>query len=239
MPPAAPHTPQFRTQGNYDGAIEDFSSAIALDPTEPDSWKRRGQTRAAAGRDTAALQDFDKALELTRRTNMADPDIYHQRGTVYHKMKNYKKAVPEFERALKMQALVARQAMQQATALHTGNFPNAAAKTAAAKAAATAKSIAQQQQPELSWNLIGLSENSMGMSEKAVAAFQMAIKTKPDFKEAYLNMGQAYRDHGQSKPALEFFGKALEKDPGYAHTHSHTRTSTYALPHTHSHTRAA
>ena len=47
------------------GAVEDFSVTIAEMPTYGDAWMRRGQARAAMGKDDDALQDFQQCLKLT------------------------------------------------------------------------------------------------------------------------------------------------------------------------------
>lgn len=57
---------------------------LKADPLEPDCWKRRGQTRAALGHAVGALSDLDRAVELF---NGRDPDVLHQRGMVYHKVR--------------------------------------------------------------------------------------------------------------------------------------------------------
>lgn len=62
--------------------ITAYSSRQA-DPTEPDCWKRRGQTRAAMGHAAGALSDLNKAVGLF---NGRDADVIHQRGMVYHKV---------------------------------------------------------------------------------------------------------------------------------------------------------
>ena len=45
--------------------MEDFSATIAEMPTYGDAWMRRGQARAAMGKDDDALQDFLQCLKLT------------------------------------------------------------------------------------------------------------------------------------------------------------------------------
>ena len=47
------------------GAVEDFSVTIAEMPTYGDAWMRRGQARAAMGKDDDALHDFQQCLKLT------------------------------------------------------------------------------------------------------------------------------------------------------------------------------
>ncbi|CAN0064802.1 unnamed protein product, partial [Discosporangium mesarthrocarpum] len=59
-----------------------------VNPHEADAWKRRGQTHAAVGHAVGAVGDLTRALELSAGR---DPDVIHQRGMVYHKVKVYHK----------------------------------------------------------------------------------------------------------------------------------------------------
>ena len=82
--------------GKFDEAIVAFTRALVIDPTIADAWKRRGQTKAARGLAADALQDLSKALELGN-----DPDVYTQRGLVYHQTRNFSRALKEFRLAEK------------------------------------------------------------------------------------------------------------------------------------------
>jgi len=42
---------------------------------------------------------------------------------------------------------------------------------------------------------------------------------KPDFAEAYANLGAAYEDQGQVNEAIGFFSRALELKPDFAGAH--------------------
>lgn len=59
------------------------AAPVQANPSEPDCWKRRGQTRAAMGHAMGALADLNRAVELFEGE---DPDVLHQRGMVYHKV---------------------------------------------------------------------------------------------------------------------------------------------------------
>ncbi len=84
----------YAMKSEYEKAIDEFSKAITADSTLSDAWKRRGQTYAANGNITKGLYDLTKALELGN-----DPDIYYQRGLVYHQFKHYRKALQDFRAA--------------------------------------------------------------------------------------------------------------------------------------------
>jgi Flp pilus assembly protein TadD len=51
--------------------------------------QRRGQTRSARGLDQEALADLTFALKLAP----TDQECLHQRGLIYYKLRNYRRAI--------------------------------------------------------------------------------------------------------------------------------------------------
>ena len=44
------------------------------------------------------------------------------------------------------------------------------------------------------WNLLGASAAQLGMSDQAVTAFKKVINLRPDYADAYINLGNAVQD---------------------------------------------
>ena len=65
-----------REQGDFDGAIDDFSLAIAVDPNDVDHYFFRGVARHFKGDLDAAIVDFDRAIALDPN----DAACYYFRG---------------------------------------------------------------------------------------------------------------------------------------------------------------
>jgi len=61
-----------------------------------DAYKRRGQTRAARGLDQDGLKDLTAAISMAK-----DHEVYHQRGLIFYKLKNFKRALDDFVNATK------------------------------------------------------------------------------------------------------------------------------------------
>ena len=83
--------------GELEAAVRDFSAAVAIDPTCAEAVKRRGQSLAALERTDEALRDLTAAVEY-----LGDADAYHQRGVLFHKMKNYRAGARDLRTAVKM-----------------------------------------------------------------------------------------------------------------------------------------
>ena len=58
-----------------------------------------------------------------------------------------------------------------------------------------------------------------GKLEEAIEAYNKALAIKPDYAEAYSNMGVALKDQGKLEEAIEAYNKALAIKPDYAGAH--------------------
>ena len=54
------------------------------------------------------------------------------------------------------------------------------------------------------------------MKQKKQFHHQRALEINPDYTEALNNMGNAFKDLGETEKAIEFYEKALDIDPNYA-----------------------
>lgn len=122
---------EMQVAGLYDQAIIEFTEAITLDRTKPESYLRRGETLLAMGFPDTALEDFQTAedrkgpsLEIHRlqaRTYLAldsphraamsatdalhdnptDAAMYALRGEAYLRMENWDRAITDLEEAIR------------------------------------------------------------------------------------------------------------------------------------------
>ncbi|KAG2444526.1 hypothetical protein HXX76_001272 [Chlamydomonas incerta] len=89
------------------GAVEDFGVAIEVEPRYADSWKRRGQARSALGDNEGALADLQKAIDLAPLFGGPDSaqsraECYVEKGMIYQKMRDYRRACRELQQAVKL-----------------------------------------------------------------------------------------------------------------------------------------
>jgi tetratricopeptide (TPR) repeat protein len=84
-------------QGDYQGAIEDLSRALELDPLEPATLLRsRGLAWMRLGELERALQDTDEALRLAPHDAVA----FNNRGVIYRDLGNFEQAEADFRQAI-------------------------------------------------------------------------------------------------------------------------------------------
>src|SRR5215813_9976822 len=67
-------------QGQFREAIAEFRKVLDEAPDHPDSWKFIGLSYYQLKEYKSAIQPLEKALELKRKDNRSDPDIYRALG---------------------------------------------------------------------------------------------------------------------------------------------------------------
>jgi tetratricopeptide (TPR) repeat protein len=84
-------------QEDYQGAIDDLSRALELDPVEPaTALLNRGLAWMGLGQPDRALQDTDEAIVLAPDNAVA----YNNRGTIYRDLGNLEQAEADLRRAI-------------------------------------------------------------------------------------------------------------------------------------------
>jgi len=66
------------------------------------------------------------------------------------------------------------------------------------------------------WNMLGASRAQIGMLDEAVEAYKKSISLKPDYVEAYSNMGVALKNQGKLDESIEAYKKSISLKPDYA-----------------------
>ena len=75
------------------------------------------------------------------------------------------------------------------------------------------------------FNIIGAANKSLGNLEEALTAYKKALLLKPDFSEAYYNMGITLQLQGNVTGAIETYKKALRIQPNYAEAYNNMGTA--------------
>jgi len=109
-------------EGDVHGALVDFESAIAADPSWAEAWNNRGAARQALGDPAGALADFDRALEINPRS----AEAYNNRGLVHHLLGERVRALADFDQALQLRPRYAEALGNRAAARQAGGDSNGA-----------------------------------------------------------------------------------------------------------------
>lgn len=83
-------------RGEYQRALEDYSSAILIDPPHPHLHALRGNTFFALGEYREAIDDYTVTLSL----NPQFPAIYANRGYCFHESQQFELALSDYKMAV-------------------------------------------------------------------------------------------------------------------------------------------
>jgi tetratricopeptide (TPR) repeat protein len=79
-------------------AVDDYTSAVELDPEYAKAYNNRGNARATLGDREGGLEDYDRALELDGSLTLT----YYNRGLIHYKLGNYHEAIADLEKYLEL-----------------------------------------------------------------------------------------------------------------------------------------
>lgn len=84
--------------GNYAAAVEDYTAALAKNPSLSAAYFNRGLAYFKLNQFKAAVDDYTKVIEK----NSQDADAFYQRGLAYHRLKNYAAAIEDYTQVIKL-----------------------------------------------------------------------------------------------------------------------------------------
>ena len=70
------------------------------------------------------------------------------------------------------------------------------------------------------WNILGASKAKIGELDEAIQFYYKAISLKPNFAEAYFNMGYALKNQGKLDQAIKAYNKCISIKPDYAQAYN-------------------
>jgi len=206
----APHSPHIhfqygnalRDKGDYRGAIDAYSRAIALAPAYDMFYNNRGIARAAIGEYDCAIRDYTRAIELNPDHAMA----YNNRAIAYAAVHDYERALQDYTRALALKA-------DYAEAYH--NRGNAYREMRDYDRAILDYTRAIERKPDFeeAYNNRGNAYREKDDYDRAIRDYTRAIDLRPDFESAYVNRGHAYARRRDYAHAVQDYSRALALNP--------------------------
>ncbi|WP_323299839.1 tetratricopeptide repeat protein [Crocosphaera sp. UHCC 0190] len=85
-------------QGDYQGAIADFTAVLQINSSEIEAYYNRGIAYGRINNYQAAIADFDRALSLDKEAAY----IYIERAKIGLKLGNYQRAIDDVKTAMKL-----------------------------------------------------------------------------------------------------------------------------------------
>jgi len=204
------------TNGDLEGALDDFNEAIALNPTKVTAYFNRGFLYNSLGKFEAAIHDFSAAIEL-----LSDYDeAYFQRGNSYRQLGEWQRAIQDYSQAIGFNPYCIKAYYQRADS-------RAAMGDHAGALADYSQVILRVPKDANAYCQRGIFLSQTGELTKAIADFSTAIEYNPRLADAYFHRGYCLAQLGEAKRASQDFSEALLHDPN--HQAAYTRAYTLGM----------
>lgn len=191
-------------QGDYDGAVSDYSRALELRPDFVKAYSNRGNAYLGRNDTAAALADFDRAIEIS--PGMAA--LYINRAVTYHRMSRYGDAIADFTRAIELDSSYRQAYSGRADSYLASGQPQLAVLDNSILIRKTPGD------PQPYFNR-ALAHAAMGMDTRALDDYNTAVRLRPGYLDAYLNRGNLYQKTGEYEKAAGDYGLIIEADRTY------------------------
>jgi tetratricopeptide (TPR) repeat protein len=190
------------TDGDYQGALEDYNQAIALNPKDGENYRNRGQVKHYRFNDPkGALADYNRAILL----NSNDSPSYYLRGKLkFESLKDSKGAITDLNKALALAKKdnLGRLVSESELALKDVNKPKT---KASPNAGATEKARTYIESAE--------EKKKSGDFQAAREDYDRAIEIDPLNADLYTMRGVAKRRLNDISGALIDFNRAVQISP--------------------------
>jgi superkiller protein 3 len=159
-------------QGQFREAIAEFRKVLEEAPDHADSWKFIGLSYYQIKDYKSAIQPLEKALEIKRKDNRNDPDLYRALGQSHMLIKDYDKALPYFETLVRIQ-------MNVASNFYLLGVTYANLNRAEAASEAFQKAVNLDPKDADSWYYLGVAHFRAGRLNEAIAALRTGAAADP------------------------------------------------------------
>ena len=206
----------YLVKGKIQEAIAACHFAIKTRPDYIHAYVTLGNALQANGKIEAAIRSYSQALEL--QPNFAE--VRANIGSMYFKMGRLEEAIAHYEEAIALSPDLAGAHWNLGKVYHKHGDMDAAI-------------ACFQKTSELNPQLVGADFHfnlanrlfTEGKRDEAIDSYEKAIAIKPDWAEAYANIGSARSQQGNLDAAITYYQKAVELKPELEVLHSNLANS--------------
>lgn len=203
---------------DFQGAIEDYSRAIQLNPNFAPAYNNRGNARYTLGNKQGAMEDYNRAIQL-------DPNFanaYTGRGNIRDDLGDEREAIEDYNRAIQLDP-------NNANAYYNRGITRNKLGDKQGAIEDYDRAIRLDPNNANAYNNRGYVRSALGDLQGAIQDFNRAIRLDPNLALAYNNRGAARYELGDKQGAIEDYDRAIQLDPNYANAYTGRGNARYTL----------
>jgi tetratricopeptide (TPR) repeat protein len=175
---------------NYEDAACAYNQAIELDPEFGQPYNNLALIYSLQGKYTAAILHYQKSIELLT-SDQEKSVAWNGLGNAYRSVKDYGNASIAYQKASQLD--------KTNGGFYDNNSPF--------------EVNVRQKTPDF-WNALGELFFKTGVYDKAISAFQEAIRLEPSSGRSYGHLARALTAQGQYQEAVSSYHKSIDLTPG-------------------------
>ncbi len=184
---------------DYQGAIADYSKAIAIDPQYAGAYNNRGNAKGDLKDYQGAIADYNKAIAI----NPQDADAYDNRGNTKGDLKDYRGAIADYSKA------IAINPQHPKAYINRGNAKHELRDYQGAIADYSEAIEINSQFADVAYHNRGRTKYELTDYRGAIADYSKAIAINPQDADAYKNRGAAKYELTDYQGGCADYKKAL------------------------------
>jgi tetratricopeptide (TPR) repeat protein len=193
-----------------DGAIEDYTAAIGLNPRLVLAYNNRGNLRQHMGDLDSALLDFSRVLEINSQSAIA----FNNRAIIYTQIGRFSDAIADYSRAIELQPDFVSVYNNRGNAYcQMGEYAAAIEEYSQAVAFDPEFAVAYSNRANI--------HRIQGDFQTALLDYDRAIDLDSQLVIAYYNRGICHRQIGNHHAAIDNYTQTLTLDPNYFYAYYH------------------
>jgi tetratricopeptide (TPR) repeat protein len=191
--------------GDKQGAIDDFTQAIQIDPNFAQAYHNRGLARYLLGDKQGAIDDYTQAIHIDPNNAYA----YNNRGLARYLLGDKQGAIDDYTQAIHINPNLAQA---------YNNRGNARSDLGDKQGAIDDYTQAIKIDPNdaNAYNNRGLARSKLGDNQGGIDDFTQAIQIDPNYALAYRYRGVVRSDLGDKQGAIDDYTQAIHIDPNLA-----------------------
>ncbi|MBI5360200.1 MAG: tetratricopeptide repeat protein [Planctomycetes bacterium] len=191
--------------GDIDGAVEDVSAAIRLNPSDANAYYECAKLKSRKGDLDGAISDFTEVI----RIEPFNATAYFDRGTVWYNKGDMEQAISDYSLSIRISPGDSVSYMYRGDAfIKKGDMDKAGEDYE--------KSISLDPGNASGWFSCGVVKYEKGDYDGAIDDYSKAIRLNPEYAQAYTNRGVNYCKKERYAEAISDMEKALKLDPEMA-----------------------